>query len=984
MSQSRFGFVSDEIVEGLQSYGNWKAIKALASYTAILTSFFHVQIRQSAIESLLKTIEELVVDQEVTSVLPSFIEFLFNLVDDPNFKIKQGSLETINALIRKLGPETEKYSKILISNLLERLSDPKVYVKEGCISSFKEILRIIGPARFLLALKHIPKPESVVIREEIVLLHLMVILCAESSQKLDRVIITLAFDAFKEALVEESGNVASYAIEGLVLLKNQLSPHEFHTLLIEGNKLPEDNLAELKVCLDDKRVSAFLNDRGFVEIKDIVSLHHSVTKDATSIVIDERNTSTALHNKVSLRSYPLNLKTCSLSQDDHLTNATIAPVNESPENTYSSSVQLNKDDEEFSSDLEDPPTTLAKLRGEIKSRENPARTPQPSTEGTHLERDSSRNIAARIDRIAKLLRRKEESFQEESSIQSSKSATMSVKRRENLNLLKMKQKERRTHSANAVLQRQETGPIPFTLRFSERKDESLPSIHGGTKHKTTSSRAEDPAPRYRLASRRPSRRRREFQRTEIGSAKIPDIPLLSIDDGGYESPDCVSIPASTVSYTRPGTYASGISTSPKTTICDISTTEPFIDAEAVAVSVIDRLRIANNARKKEVDWISQAEALSDARKLVYHHPQIVRRVMRDFVLAFVPALQQLRSTTSRTAITLCQELFEHLGEAMDHDLDEIVPLLLKKAGETSNAGRDTFLASEADKALSAMIRNVTMTRALHCLLQNSNNPSKYVRSKVAAHLDGCLCHIATTKLKASTNLALIDRIFKACVSFLEEGYQQTRIYGKRILWALKRWIDNKGAYERLIGQVEPDSKKRRVLEVTQGNEGPPPVPIRAALSQSRRRHSGSTLTPMTPSLTPPSLASRVDPSNGFLSPTSRLVDRDEEEIKSSNEWGTSDVRHQVHRPPKPLQQKPGSSKNAVNPLQEPTHSVTEILGRLNAKDWRDRISALEDLRHFTDRFQYLKEKDLLNVIDQLTYRLNDGNSKVVLVSLEVR
>lgn len=282
-----------------------------------------------------------------------------------------------------------------------------------------------------------------------------------------------------------------------------------------------------------------------------------------------------------------------------------------------------------------------------------------------------------------------------SSIQSSKSATMSIKRRENLNLLKMKQKERRTHSANAVLQRQECGSTPFTLRFAE-KNESLPSIHAGSKQRQLS-HAVLPLKKastqgQRLHSRRFNRRRKEIEteeQGEDGETQVPDIPLLRIEDGGYESPGCVSIPASTISYTRPATYASGISTSPKTTICDIATTEPFIDAEAVALSVIERLRIANNARKKEMDWLSQAEALNDARRLVYHHPQVVRKLMRDFVLAFVPALQQLRSTTSRTAITLCQELFEHLGEAMDHDLEEVVPLLLKKAGETSNAGNQS-------------------------------------------------------------------------------------------------------------------------------------------------------------------------------------------------------------------------------------------------------------------------------------------------------
>ena len=33
-----------------------------------------------------------------------------------------------------------------------------------------------------------------------------------------------------------------------------------------------------------------------------------------------------------------------------------------------------------------------------------------------------------------------------------------------------------------------------------------------------------------------------------------------------------------------------------------------------------------------------------------------------------------------------QEMFGKLGKALDRELDEIVPMLLKKAGEVSNAG----------------------------------------------------------------------------------------------------------------------------------------------------------------------------------------------------------------------------------------------------------------------------------------------------------
>lgn len=91
----------------------------------------------------------------------------------------------------------------------------------------------------------------------------------------------------------------------------------------------------------------------------------------------------------------------------------------------------------------------------------------------------------------------------------------------------------------------------------------------------------------------------------------------------------------------------------------------------------------------------------------------------------------------------------------------------------------------------------------------------------------------------------------------------------------------------------------------------------------------------------------------------------------------------TQRPPKPMHQKTGSVKSSSIPLQDHAQSMTEVLSKLNAKDWRDRITALEQLRNFTGRLQHFKEKEVLNIIDQLSYRLNDGNSKVVLVTLEV-
>ena len=57
-----------------------------------------------------------------------------------------------------------------------------------------------------------------------------------------------------------------------------------------------------------------------------------------------------------------------------------------------------------------------------------------------------------------------------------------------------------------------------------------------------------------------------------------------------------------------------------------------------------------------------------------------------------------------------QEIFELFGRAADGEAEHIVPSLAKKAGEVSVAGRENFLATEAEAALASMVDNLSETR----------------------------------------------------------------------------------------------------------------------------------------------------------------------------------------------------------------------------------------------------------------------------------
>jgi hypothetical protein len=155
--------------------------------------------------------------------------------------------------------------------------------------------------------------------------------------------------------------------------------------------------------------------------------------------------------------------------------------------------------------------------------------------------------------------------------------------------------------------------------------------------------------------------------------------------------------------------------------------------------VLAKLVQCNAAQRKELDWIGQTEAINDGRRLVAHHAHLLTPPsLHELVAAAGPAVDQLRSCTARGAMQLFGEMFAALGPRCDRELDDIAPLLIKKAGEVSTAGRDNFLGQEADRALASMTRSCSAPRALAALLACTGARATAARSKVAAHLDALI------------------------------------------------------------------------------------------------------------------------------------------------------------------------------------------------------------------------------------------------------
>lgn len=74
-------------------------------------------------------------------------------------------------------------------------------------------------------------------------------------------------------------------------------------------------------------------------------------------------------------------------------------------------------------------------------------------------------------------------------------------------------------------------------------------------------------------------------------------------------------------------------------------------------------------------------------------------------------MKNLRSGVSRAAVVCLSDLFTYLRKSMDQELDTAVRALLHKAGESN-----TFIREDVDKALRAMVNNVTPARAVIALI----------------------------------------------------------------------------------------------------------------------------------------------------------------------------------------------------------------------------------------------------------------------------
>ncbi|XP_043405504.1 TOG array regulator of axonemal microtubules protein 1 isoform X6 [Chelonia mydas] len=363
-------------------------------------------------------------------------------------------------------------------------------------------------------------------------------------------------------------------------------------------------------------------------------------------------------------------------------------------------------------------------------------------------------------------------------------------------------------------------------------------------------------------------------------------------------------------------------------IMDPSELRPFSKPETALTEALRLLA--------DDDWEKKIEGLNFVRCLSAYHADVLTGKLHETSLAVVQEVKNLRSGVSRAAVVCLGDLFTYLKKSMDQELDSTVKVLLHKAGESN-----TFIREDVDKALKAMVNNVTPARAL-CSLINGGQSHLHtaVRRCTAQHLSDVVERMGPGRILSGIK-DVTDRILPAVAKFAQDGSQETRYYGRKMLFSMMTHPD----FDKMLEKYVPSKDLPYIKESVSGlrQKGLGEMPLDTPSAKGRRSHTGSI-------------------GHSRSSSTSR-------DALNITEREITEVREITRKP---------VARNSL----ESAEYVKVITSLLNAKDFRDRINGIKQLLSDTENNQDLVVANIVKIFDAFKSRLHDSNSKVNQVALE--
>uniref|UniRef100_A0A8C0L7V9 TOG array regulator of axonemal microtubules protein 1 n=1 Tax=Canis lupus dingo TaxID=286419 RepID=A0A8C0L7V9_CANLU len=396
-----------------------------------------------------------------------------------------------------------------------------------------------------------------------------------------------------------------------------------------------------------------------------------------------------------------------------------------------------------------------------------------------------------------------------------------------------------------------------------------------------------------------------------------ESPSLVFSDSGEASPGAVP------QYKE---RMSSVTHSPE--IMDTSELRPFSKPE---IALTEALRLL-----ADEDWEKKIEGLNFIRCLAAYHSEILNTKLHETNFAVVQEVKNLRSGVSRAAVVCLSDLFTYLKKSMDQELDTTVKVLLHKAGESN-----TFIREDVDKALRAMVSNVTPARAVVSLINGGQSHLHIaVRRCTAQHLSDVVEYMEPERILSGTK-DMADRILPAAARFAQDSSQETRYYGRKMLFLMMCHPNFDKMLEKYVPSKDLPYIKESVKSLRQKGLGE--IPLDTPSAKGRRSHTGT-----------------------VGNTRSSSISRD---AFNSAEREVTEVRDITRK---------SVPRNSL----ESAEYIKVITSLLNAKDFRDRINGIKQLLSDTENNQELVVGNIVKIFDAFKSRLHDSNSKVNLVALE--
>ncbi|XP_056349306.1 TOG array regulator of axonemal microtubules protein 1 [Oenanthe melanoleuca] len=336
------------------------------------------------------------------------------------------------------------------------------------------------------------------------------------------------------------------------------------------------------------------------------------------------------------------------------------------------------------------------------------------------------------------------------------------------------------------------------------------------------------------------------------------------------------------------------------------------------------------------DWEKKIEGLNFVRCLSAYHAPVLTAKLHETTLAVAQEVKNLRSGVSRAAVVCLGDLFTHLKKSMDQEVDNAVKVLLHKAGESN-----TFIREEVDKALKAMVNNVTPARAL-CSLINGGQRHLHsaVRRCTAQHLGELVQLLGPERLLAGARPAA-ERLLPAIACFAQDSSQHTRYHGRRMLFTMMDHPDLDKTLEKFVPAKDLPYIKETVGSLREKGLGE--MPLDTPSAKGRRSQTGSV---------------------GHLRSSSTCRDAPIIPDRAGTE----------------AQEAPRRAGPRAGPDTE--EHLRELLAALGARDFQQRIGAVRRLQRDTESCPALVLGNIVRIFDAFKPRLHDSNSKVSQVALE--